>query len=131
MKERFFSWFEAKEEEPAIKVVVKSGEDKTSTVFNLNRTKALVVGIPLVIVAAVALVVFFKPFIFLLGILMFIGSLCCMGSIIYDSFAENPSVKSEEKDNAPETEANSASTTGHVHKGDSLNRETGEPACGH
>jgi len=125
MKDKFFSWFEAKEDEPAIDVVISMTTDKEPTVFKMNRNKFCFIVVPAVVVASAAMVYFFTLFIFALGLVLLASALAYVGTVVYDSLTKKDPVVTD-----PDSETNPISTesnnSAESDKGDSRSRENGD-----
>lgn len=109
MKEKFFSWFEAKEEEPAIEIVlvVNDEEKETKQNIRLDRVKVLLVILPLIVLAAVIFMSYFTFAVTALGIIS-LTSLIYMGIMKFldtiASIKHSPGLRKEEPEIPPVNE---------------------------
>lgn len=126
MKDKFFSWFEAKEDEPAIDVVIiPMTKDKEPTVFKMNRNKFCFIVVPAVVLASAAILYFFTLFVFALGLVLLASALAYIGTVAYDSLTKKDPVAADpDSETAPtSTEATNSAESD---KGDSRSRENGD-----
>lgn len=126
MKDKFFSWFEAKEDEPAIDVVISVATDKEPTVFKMNRNKFCFIVVPAVVVASAAMVYFFTLFIFALGLILLASALAYVGTVIYDSLTKNGAAGYRRHDVKAASTSTETTDSAESDKGDSRSRENGD-----
>lgn len=88
MSNKFFSWFEAKEEEPAIKVTLKKATAEESKTFRMSRIKFYAVVLPIFVLISLIIALNISTFLVLLGALVLTIVLAATGTLFYTAVVE-------------------------------------------
>lgn len=88
MSNKFFSWFEAKEEEPAIKVTLKKATAEESKSFRLSRIKFYAVVVPVFVLISLIVALNISAVLLFLGAFVLAIVLAATGAMLYTAVTE-------------------------------------------